>query len=524
MKNVILYARISTDEQADKGYSLRDQEAKLIQYCKERDYRVIEIYREDYSAKTFKRPEFKKLLTFCKSNKRQVDELLLVKWDRFSRNTAESYQMIGTFNALDIKINAITQPLDMTVPEQLLMMAVYLAIPEVENQRRSQNVIAGMRRAFKEGRYVGSPPKGYYVGRDDSKKPILMPSKNAPLIQEAFELISKGIYTQKEVLNRLKKKGLKSSKTVFSILLRNPIYYGSVFIKAYKEEPETVVDGIHEPIISKKLFDDVQVVLNSKKKKHHVTHSKVNAKFPLKGFLVCPECNRPLTASTCKGRSQYYSYYHCISPCKGRYRLEEAETNFISFLESISLKQPALELLQLIIKEQLSKQLLTSKLGPKHYEKVKLINDKLIKLQDLFIDGGLDRNEYSQAKKRYTDILAELNLLEHNQNKQKDILDTYKKGLSNLQNFDKQYIEADIDHKRLLTGLIFPNKFGFQNKKVQTADINPLLFKISSINRLFESKKKRDNLNIKNLSRSVSPEGFEPSTASLEGRCSIQLS
>ena len=152
MKNVILYVRVSTDEQADRGYSLRDQEAKLIQYCKERDYRVIDTYREDYSAKTFNRPEFKKLLAYCKSNKKQVDELLLVKWDRFSRNTAESYQMIGTFNALDIKINAITQPLDMSIPEQLLMLAVYLAIPEVENQRRSQNVIAGMRRAFKEGR------------------------------------------------------------------------------------------------------------------------------------------------------------------------------------------------------------------------------------------------------------------------------------------------------------------------------------------------------------------------------------
>ena len=90
MKNVILYVRVSTDEQADKGYSLRDQEAKLLQYCKELNYRVIDIYREDYSAKTFKRPEFKKLLAYCKSNKKQVDELLLVKWDRFSRNTAES--------------------------------------------------------------------------------------------------------------------------------------------------------------------------------------------------------------------------------------------------------------------------------------------------------------------------------------------------------------------------------------------------------------------------------------------------
>ncbi|GAA4813075.1 recombinase family protein [Litoribaculum gwangyangense] len=516
MKNVILYVRVSTDEQADKGYSLRDQEAKLTQYCEERDYNIVAIYREDYSAKTFNRPEFKKLLAYCKSNKRQIDEILLIKWDRFSRNTAESYQMIATFDALDIKINSITQPLDMTIPEQLLMMAVYLAIPEVENQRRSQNVIAGMRRAFKEGRYVGAPPKGYYVGRDDAKKPILTPSNVAPLIQEGFELIAKGIYTQKEVLNRLNIKGLKSSKSMFSIILRNPIYYGGVFIKAYKDEPEVMVDGIHEPIISKKLFDQVQDVLDAKRKKHHVTHSRINPKFPLKGFLLCPECKRPLTASVCKGRSEHYSYYHCISPCKGRFRLEEADAAFMSFLKSISLKKPVLKLLQIIIKDQLKKQLQATKLGPKHYEKVTLVSNKLIKLQDLFIDGQMDKKEYSQAKKRYQDILDELQCLEENQNKQKAIFETYKKGLSNLQNFDKQYVEGDIHNKRLLTGLIFPNKFSFQNKKVQTADINPLLLKISSINKGFGTNKKRDNSFIKNLSRSVTAKGFEPPTLRAE--------
>jgi site-specific DNA recombinase len=51
--------------------------------------------------------------------------------------------------------------------------------------------------------------------------------------------------------------------------------------------------------------------------------------------------------------------------------------------------------------------------------------------------------------------------------------------------------------------LIFTNKFGFQNKKVQTADINPLLLKISSINKGFDKNKKRDNPCIKNLSRLV---------------------
>ena len=524
MKNVILYGRVSTDEQAKRGYSLRDQEDKLLKYCEELNYNVVAIYKEDYSAKTFNRPEFKKLQAFCMSHKKTIDELLVVKWDRFSRNTAQSYQVIEEFKSVGININATTQPLDLSIPEQLLMLAVYLSIPEVENQRRSLNVIAGMRRAYKEGRYVGSPPKGYFIGRDDTKKPILTPSDDAPFIQEAFELIATGIYTQKSVLSTLQKKGFKSSKTVFSTILRNPLYYGSVFIKAYKDEPETIIEGIHEPIITKKLFNQVQEVLFQKKKKYHITHKKINPKFPLKGFLLCPKCNKPLTASTCKGRSAYYSYYHCISPCKGRYRIEEAEKSFIEFLESISLKKPVLKLLQIIIKEQLKKQLLISQLRPKHYQKVESIKEKLIRLQDIYIDGQIDKKDYVQAKNRYQNILDELNELEIKQKKEKDLFETYKNGLSNIQNIDNQYIDGNIEQKRMLTGLIFPNKFGFENNKVQTATLNPLLLKIASINKAYKTKKKRDKLDKKCLSRSGWKTGFEPATLGTTNRCSNQLS
>ena len=59
----------------------------------------------------------------------------------------------------------------------------------------------------------------------------------------------------------------------------------------------------------------------------------------------------------------------------------------------------------------------------------------------------------------------------------------------------------------------FPNKFGFQNKKVQTGHINPLLLKISSINKDFGRNKKRDNPYMKNLSRSVTSTGFKPVTS-----------
>ncbi|MEO1076048.1 MAG: recombinase family protein, partial [Bacteroidota bacterium] len=61
MRSVILYTRVSTDEQADRGYSLRDQEARLRTYCDRERLTVAAHYQDDHSAKTFERPAWTKL-------------------------------------------------------------------------------------------------------------------------------------------------------------------------------------------------------------------------------------------------------------------------------------------------------------------------------------------------------------------------------------------------------------------------------------------------------------------------------
>ena len=125
---------------------------------------------------------------------------------------------------------------------------------------------------------------------------------------------------------------------------------------------------------------------------------------------------------------------------------------------------------------------------------------------------------------RYQDIYDELKQLEIAAIDEKEILQLYKKAINKMENIEKQFINSDIDGKRRIIGSIFPKKFHFENKKVRTADVNPLFLKIASIDGGSRGKKKGTNLKKIDLSRSVKAEGFEPSTACLEGRCSIQLS
>ena len=72
-----------------------------------------------------------------------------------------------------------------------------------------------------------------------------------------------------------------------------------------------------------------------------------------------------------------------------------------------------------------------------------------------------------------------------------------------MQNIENQYIKSDIDYKRRLIGSIFPEKFQFQQKKVRTADINPILHKIAHFNRVNKENKKRDKSQKQDLSRCV---------------------
>ena len=111
--------------------------------------------------------------------------------DRFSRNAADAYGMINTLNNCGIEPQAIEQPLDLNIPENKIMLALYLAAPEVENDRRALNVIVGMRRAKKEGRWMATAPKGYKNVQIDNK-PVIVPSEDAKHVQWVFYEINKG--------------------------------------------------------------------------------------------------------------------------------------------------------------------------------------------------------------------------------------------------------------------------------------------------------------------------------------------
>lgn len=132
---------------------------------------------------------------------------------------------------------------------------------------RSLNTIAGMRKAMKEGRHVNMAPKGYKNARDENNNPIIEPGKDAHLVQWIFEETARGVHNVMEIWRMARVKGLRVGRSQMWNLLRNPIYAGKIFMPAYKDEKAMVVKATHEPIISQELYDEVQDVLNGRKRK-----------------------------------------------------------------------------------------------------------------------------------------------------------------------------------------------------------------------------------------------------------------
>jgi site-specific DNA recombinase len=413
MKSAYLYVRVSTDEQKKKGFSLIEQEDRLLKHCEINKITVKGIFREDFSAKDFNRPEWKKLIKAIKKNRnRPPENILFIKWDRFSRSIEYAYQMMGILRGLNTQATAIDQPIDFDVPESIVMLAVYLSIPEAENTRRGKNTSDGMRRARKMGRWPARAPIGYLNHSSPDGKKIVMPKQpDADNIRWSFEEYSKGRHTISHVRRMASIKGLSCSRNNFWKALHNPFYCGLVFVPATKTEREEFVRGVHEPLISQQLFEEVQGILNSRRTQG-LSKQKTKPVFLLRGFLICPFCGRRLTASISTGRHAKYRYYHCqVSKCKARVSADLLDSKYEEQLKKITLKPEVYKLLELMIEDEST---LTAEQECINEQK-KILQDiskqelLLLKVRRHFLQDKIDIDDFNDLKKEYKEQLSSLN-------------------------------------------------------------------------------------------------------------------
>ncbi len=528
-KKAILYIRVSTDEQAERGYSLGVQKDQLERYCEAHQIDVLVLFREDHSAKNFHRPEFNKFLAYAKKHHRDIDYFLFVSWDRFSRNAPDAYNMIRKLKTWSIEPQAITQPIDFSVPQSKIMLSIYLTLPEVDNDIRSEKVKMGMRGANKLGRWTSTAPIGYKNRRDDENKPIIVPKEHErDAIRWAFLEVAKNERLLSDIRLELNNKGVRVSRSAFSTLLRNPVYGGKIRIRSYNDEPEYFAEGLHEGIVEHDVFDQVQYVLTGRVKKLNKRSSfRDHDELPLRGLLSCGKCKKHITGSASKSRngSKHY-YYHCMNCHSERYRADTANLEMEKLLSAMQIPEETQELYDTIVLSEMngSNQERAQQKSTLQQELNKLM-DRKTQLQNMLLDGKLEAEDYKELKQRIDNRIFEVrSLIDDMKQDRTALTDELKKIIRVLPNIAEWYRNSSVQDKKQLIGSIFPEKFTFEKNRVRTTSLNDVVALILKYTGRFDENKKGTKGYFNHLSLLVSPSGFEPETASLEGRCSIQLS
>lgn len=526
MRVADLYIRVSTDEQADKGYSQRDQEERLRKYCEINSLQVRKVVFEDHSAKTFNRPSWAELLADLKKRKGQCDLVLFTKWDRFSRNAGDAYQMIGMLRKLGVEPQAVEQPLDLSIPENKMMLAFYLAAPEVENDRRALNIFNGMRRAKKEGRVMGVAPIGYSNKiTENGRKYIAIREDQARIMRWAFDEIAAGMLNTQQIWKITREKGLRCSKNSFWNAIRNPIYCGKVFIPKHKDEESCIVQGQHEPLISEALFYEVQDVLNGRKKIKRTTMT-ADPKLPLRGFLLCPRCSRVLTGSASKGRKSYYHYYHCSSACGFRHKAPEVNDMIIEEIRKYVRPLGSLLLYKEAIASVYKNKTKNQRADVQQLKaQLEELNKRLSKARDLLLGGDIEPDDYrtikSETEERISRIEAKLAAIAQSSEDISPLLDT---AITNISQLDVLYRQGTVIQQRKIIGSMFPEKLTFDGIQYRTTKVNEALRIMLLFNNNLQSKKNGTDQLFSDLSQDVEKMGFEPTTSWLPAKRSSQVS
>jgi len=341
MKNCYIYIRVSTDEQAKKGFSPDNQIRQCRDYAEMHQYHVKEVFDDSgRSGRTTDRPEIQKLLKAIEE--KPVEAIIIYKIDRFARNVTDFSRIYNELKTKNIKLLSINEG-DLMEGNSLIPN-IFASVAQWESEVNGQRTRDALVQKFIEGWQPTPPPIGYRtVGGEKEKKTCEPDPYTAPIIKELFDLYSTGNYSIYELQswlaeqNILSKSGTSIGHSVVHTILNNPFYYGLI-----RWHGEAKI-GNHQPLLTKEQYETCQYVLA--KHRNFMMRKRVH-QFLLRGFVYCADCGQRYTAEwhikpiKLKARGGKIAYYHCPkmnrNGCPSPYvEIEELETLVENTLKSI---------------------------------------------------------------------------------------------------------------------------------------------------------------------------------------------
>ncbi|MCT1398094.1 recombinase family protein [Paenibacillus sp. p3-SID867] len=421
-----LYIRVSTEEQVE-GYSLDAQRAALLDYCQRARVDVHKVYVDaGRSGKSIDgRPALRRLLEDARCGRFQ--QVVCLRLNRLSRKLSDLLHIVELLNMNGIALRSLTEELQTDTPMGKFALQMAGSVAEHERRQIAQNVRHSMQRRSRLGKWnSGNQVLGYrWVTHpvDPHLSYVEIVPEEARRVISIFELYANGLGL-KAIVNRLNGDGHKTkrdkafqSASVRGILT-NVNYIGKI---TYTDENgnRKIVDGEHEPIVSKELWKNVQRQLTGRS---HQPIKRITRPFPLAGLLKCPTCGSSMIPCHVprkrKNGAQVESFYYvCCRYNSGgsavcppnHIRANEAET-WVEFQVQHFVAHPSVaERLVTEINHRRDKKLLPTRRRMRQIDsQLTSLKSRSLRCYELFEDGYIDAQE---LRKRLDEIRTESALL-----------------------------------------------------------------------------------------------------------------
>lgn len=481
-KKGIIYYRVSTEDQAQFGVSLEQQKKNCLSYAESNHIEVVKMFHDDgVSAKTTDRPSLQEMIEYCSQKSNAIDCVIVYKIDRLTRNVNDYTNILFLLNKLGIRLISTTEAIDST-PIGKFIGNVMAANAQLDNDIKSQRVSACMLEKIEQGHWCFKAPLGYLNSRSEiNKKIIILDEKRAPVIKWAFEEYATGLHTLEEIRQKVNGRGLigwkgkEVSSQLISKIITNKFYIGLMTINGKEYEHS------HDKLVEKEIFNKCQNILKGRTRGENISRSQAKELFPLRHFVICAYCGRPLTAYISTGRwGGKYPYYRCYSkncPSKKSIAKNKIETDFKNYLETIIPKDSFLKAFKATILDvwkdeyknlNQDRQNKIKRIEELKEEKLKLID---MKKRDLLPDE--DFKEAFDKLKSEIDVregdLSEVKLEEFNIDEAVDYVFDF------IRTLPEYWEHATFEQQIKVQGLIFAEKPVYDYIKFQTPKLSPIL-------------------------------------------------
>ena len=343
IQKALIYCRVSSKKQK-KGSGLSSQKYRCIKYANEKKYQVDKIFNDDVSGggDFDKRNGMMDLLRHLKRNKKTSYVVIFDDLKRFARDTRAHLKLKAEFTSYNASIECLNYRFEDS-PEGTFIETIHAAQGQLEREQNKRQTIQKMRARLEQGYYVFRIT-GYIYEKQKGGGRILVPSEPlASIIKEALNGFASGRFqTQSEVKYFLEgfnefPKGGNGEVSVQRVkdILNHYVYAGLV---GHERWGISIRKGNHEPLISVETYKKNQKLLAGKAKVP--ARKNINEEFPLRGFILCNDCQKPFTSCFSRGELKTYPYYLCQTKGCESYgksiRRADIEGEFEQLLHSIT--------------------------------------------------------------------------------------------------------------------------------------------------------------------------------------------